>query len=105
MSPTVVDLPLRVYVSPVQETQTHPGPQLHLTTQGQKPRLRVPGRRAAYINVPLLQRQGCNHGGHAVPSQTVSEHAGHHGVPVRDVCTVFFRKGNDDLWKGGGVHR
>lgn len=43
-----------VYVSPAQEVQTHPEPHLHLTTQQEKHRLGVPGRRAAYIDVPLL---------------------------------------------------
>lgn len=30
--------------------------------------------------------------------QAVSQDAGHHGVPIRDVRASAFREGDDDLW-------
>lgn len=59
-----------------------------------------------YSNVPPLHRHSSDHGGHAVTTQTVSKHRGHHGVAVGDVGPMLLRQGYDDLkQKGNGDHQ
>lgn len=55
------------------------------------------GIKETYINVPPLHRHSSYHGGHAVATQTVPEHRGHHGVAVRDVGAILLRQSYDDL--------
>lgn len=50
-----------------------------------------------YINIPRLHWHHGDHGGHAVASQTVSEHRGHHGVSVRNVRAILLWQSCDDL--------
>ena len=52
-----------------------------------------------YFNISFIHRTCCNHRRHAITTETVTQHRGHHGISIGYMRAILFRQSNDHLFK------